>query len=102
MITTDLALVGSSFIRLCLQCGHGRLCIEQNSTKKFSGYYGKNWLAQALKLDLGQFVYLNGGTLKVIDSNDWKPKTRPRNYFDYDFEPQPIKLGFWQRFLKWC
>jgi hypothetical protein len=70
-------LIDTSFIRLCSQRFHGRLGIEENSKRKFKSYYGSEWTEQAMKLDLGQFVYLNDKALKVVYSEDFKPKTRP-------------------------
>ena len=105
MITTDLALIDSSFIRLCLQRYHGRLGIEQNSKTKFKSYYGSQWLEQTMKLRLGEFLYLNDTELKVVQSENWQPKTKPTDYNDSEdygyITIQPQKPSLWKRILGW-
>ena len=65
-ITTDLALIDASFIRLCGQRYHARLGIEENSKRKYKSYYGKKWLEITEKLRTGSFVYLHTNELTKI------------------------------------
>ena len=95
-VTTDLALIDASFIRLCQQRYHARLAIEDNSKRKFRGYYGGDWCLVAQELDLGFFIYLFKNKLKVVHVPLFEPKRLPTPY-----KPPTIELpkpkGLWQR-----
>jgi len=101
-ISTDLALVDSSFIRLCSLRYHGRINFEANSKRRFRQYYGKEWLQIANSLELGNFIYLNRDKLQQIKVPLFEAKTKPQDYNDYllSMQPQPQpKKGFWARLL---
>jgi len=93
-VTTDLALIDASFIRLCQQRYHARLAIEDNSKRKFRGYYGGDWCRIAQELDLGFFIYLLKNKLKVVHVTLFEPKRLPAPYTPKIIE-QPKSL--WQR-----
>lgn len=93
-ITTDLALLDTTFIRLCQQRFHGRIGIEENSRRKLKAYYGKECLETVENLSLGEFLYLHNTTLKVIRSEDYQPLTTPVNLI----QPK-VKRGFWSSLL---
>jgi len=78
-VTTDLSLIDCSFIRLCQQRFHGRLGIEVNAKRRFRGYYGKEWLQIATRLQLGQFIYLNKDKLTLIRVPLFEAKRKPQN-----------------------
>lgn len=96
-VTTDLALLDPSFTRLCLQRYHGRLGVEEGSKRKFKSYYGYEWLEETLKLELGQFLYLNDNNLKIVKAPLFTTKTKPRDYLTYLNPPQPKKVSWWQK-----
>lgn len=101
-ITTDLALVDSSFIRLCSLRYHGRINFESNSKRRFRQYYGKEWLEVANSLPLGQFIYLNKDKLQQINVPLFQTKNKPISYAQYlqSLQPTPKpKRGFWARLL---
>jgi len=78
-ITTDLALIDPSFIRLCQQRYHGRLGIEENSKRKFRNYYGKDYTRIACEgLGVGDFIYLLNNKLKVVNVPLFEAKTLPK------------------------
>jgi hypothetical protein len=94
-ITVDLALVDPSFIRLCQQRYHARLAIEDNSKRKFRGYYGGDWCRIAQELDLGFFIYLFKNKLKIVHVPLFEPKRLPAPYTPPTVElPKP--KGLWQ------
>jgi len=97
-ITTDLALLDPSFIRLCSQRFHGRLNPEQNAKTKFKSYYGQTWLDVAQKLATGSFVYLHDTDVQLINAQLFTPKTKPMN-LSMQFE-RPQKTSFWSRLLE--
>jgi len=102
-VTTDLALIDASFIRLCGLRYHARLNIESNSKRRFRQYYGKEWLEVANSLPLGQFIYLNKNKLQLINVPLFEAKTKPQNYNDYLLSLQPTpqkKKGFWSKVLE--
>ena len=66
-VTVDLALIDTSFIRLCSQRYYGRLSIEENSKRKFRNYHGLDWCRIATELDLGFFIYLGNDKLQVVN-----------------------------------
>ena len=77
-VTTDLALIDCSFIRLTQQRFHARLGIEANSKRRFKSYYGKEWLQVATKLRLGEFIYLLRDQLKLVRVPCFETKRRPQ------------------------
>jgi len=95
-ITTDLALIDASFIRLCQQRYHARLAIEDNSKRKFRGYYGGDWCRIAQELDLGFFIYLFKNKLKIVHTPLFQPRRLPATYIPPTIEPSKPK-GLWQR-----
>jgi len=96
-ISTDLALIDSSFIRLCGIRYHGRLNIEENSKRKYRSYYGKEWLNKTINLELGQFVYLNKNKLETIRVPCFEATDKPIEYTP----PIPEKpKGFWSKLLE--
>ena len=95
-ITTDLALIDPSFIRLCQQRYHARLAIEDNSKRKFRGYYGGDWCRVAQELDLGFFIYLFRNKLKIMHVPLFEPKRLPAPYTPKIIE-QPKPKGLWER-----
>jgi len=95
-ITTDLALIDAPFIRLCQQRYHARLAIEDNSKRKFRGYYGRDWCRVAQELDLGFFIYLFKNKLKIVHVPLFEPKRLPAPYTQPTIQlPKP--KGLWQR-----
>lgn len=77
-VTTDLSLIDCSFIRLCQQRFHARLGIEINCKRRFRGYYGKEWLQIATRLQLGEFIYLLRDQLSLISVPLFMPKRQPK------------------------
>jgi len=78
-ITTDLALIDPSFIRLCQQRYHGKLGIEENSKRKFRNYYGNDYTRIACEgLEVGDFIYLNRGKLRVVSVPLFEAKRLPQ------------------------
>jgi len=95
-VTTDLALIEASFIRLCQQRYHARLAIEDNSKRKFRGYYGGDWCRVAQELDLGFFIYLLTNKLKIVHVPLFEPRRLPAPYAPKTVA-QPKPKGLWQR-----
>jgi len=87
-----LALIDTSFIRLCLQRYHGKLAIEQNSKSKFKSYYGKDWLEATENLNIGEFLYLNNQTLKIVKAPLFETKRLPTDYLEYNKPQKPIGI----------
>lgn len=78
-ITTDLALIDPSFIRLCQQRYHARLGIEESSKRKFKAYYGSDWCRVATEgLEVGDFIHLCKRKLQVVSVPLFEPKTLPQ------------------------
>jgi len=94
-ITTDLALIDASFIRLCQQRYHARLAIEDNSKRKFRGYYGGDWCRIAQELDLGYFIYLLRDKLKIAHVPLFESKRLPVPYAPLIIEHTTPK-SLWQ------
>lgn len=86
-ITTDLALIDSSFIRLCQQRYHARIGIEENAKRKFKNYYGKRWLEVTEKLNVGEFVYLNKNQLQKIKIPLFQSVHKPQNLNELNIKP---------------
>jgi len=78
-VTPDLALIDSSFIRLCNQRFHGKLSIEENGLRKYRLYYGSDWLRITKQHDIGMFTYLLRDKLKVVSVPFYKTPTKPIN-----------------------
>jgi len=95
-VTTDLALIDASFIRLCQQRYHARLSIEDNSKRKFRGYYGGDWCRIAQELDLGFFIYLFKNKLKIVHVPLFEPRRLPSPYTPPTIEIAKPK-GLWQQ-----
>jgi len=95
-ITTDLALIDPSFIRLCQQRYHARLAIEDNSKRKFRGYYGGDWCRIAQELDLGFFIYLFRNKLKMVHVPLFESKRLPTPYTP-PIIGLPKPKGLWQQ-----
>lgn len=108
-ITTDLALIDASFIRLCQQRYHARLSIEENSKRKFRAYYGGDWTRIATEgLDLGYFIYLLRDKLKLIHVPLFQTTRKPERYqppkkpstwekIKNFFKASEAQLSLWQR-----
>jgi len=77
-ITCDLALVDPAFIRLCQQRYHFKLGNEPNANQRFRRYYGEDWLKEALKLNIGECVYVNNDKLSLAKIPLFK-KAEPNN-----------------------
>ena len=77
-ITTDLALIDPSYIRLCLQRFHFKLSVEENSLRKFRRYYGNDWCRVCTTLDTGFCMYWNNGKAKIVKIPLFKPTRLPR------------------------
>ena len=67
LVTTDLALLDASVIRLCQLRFHGTLGIEENGKHKFAAYYGKEMVEKATRLKTGQFLSFSGLTLVQVE-----------------------------------
>ncbi|KPV63071.1 MAG: AAA-like domain protein [Candidatus Bathyarchaeota archaeon BA2] len=95
-VSSDLALIDSSFIRLCSQLYYGRINPEENVKRKMRNYHGLDWLRIAQELDLGYFIYMLGEKLKIINVPLFEPKRTPQPYHvPIPILPQPKSL--WQR-----
>jgi len=100
-ITTDLALIDASFIRLCQQRYHARLGIEENSRRKYKNYYSKKWLQITEKLETGSFVYLNKNKLQLIKTPLFQRTTlKPRNINELNSKPS-VENGLLAKIRKW-
>lgn len=90
LITTDLALIDASVIRLCGIRFHGFLHIEENSKRKFKSYYGKDYQRIASNdLESGDFIRLHKRKLDIVSVPLFKPRTTPQLYIErYAQEPQ--------------
>jgi len=95
-ISTDLALIDASFIRLSSQRYYSRINIEENSKRKFRNYHGGDWLRCVQELDLGFFVYMLRAKLKIIHVPLFQSKKLPEPYQVkprfYPVTPKPKNL----------
>lgn len=93
LITTDLALLDASVIRLCEVRFHGSLGIEENAKRKFRAYYGKDWTRIAFEgLGVGDFIRLRNKKLDVIHVPEFKTTHAPRQLSRFKREePKPRK-----------
>ena len=83
LITTDLALLDPSVIRLCSIRFHGNLNIEENSKRKFKSYYGKDWSRVAFEaLDSGDFILLSNKKLTIKTVPLFKPTSKPQLHIE--------------------
>ena len=103
LITTDLALLDPSAIRLCSQRFHGSLNVEENSRRKFRNYYGKDWSRVAFEaLDSGDFIVLSKKKLRVVSVPLFKPTTQPQLHIE-TIETQPQQPQYtpnkWTRYV---
>jgi hypothetical protein len=99
-VSTDLALLDASFIRLTSQRYYSRLNIEENSKRKFRNYHGLDWTRIATELDLGYFVYLFRDKLKIIYIPCFETKRTPQPYhipMPTPLQPRP-RRSLLQRF----
>lgn len=79
LITTDLALLDPSVIRLCSIRFHGSLNVEENSKRKFKAYYGKDWSRVAFEgLGSGDFILLSNKKLRIKSVPLFKPTAKPQ------------------------
>ena len=90
LITTDLALLDRSVIRLCRVRFHGSLGIEENAKRKFRAYYGKDWCRIATEsLEVGDFIRLRKKHLDIVTVPEFKRKHSPRQLFRFKTEEAP-------------
>jgi hypothetical protein len=74
LVTTDLALLDASIIRLCQIRFHGLLGIEENAKRKFRAYYGKDLTEQTTQLEVGQFLRLHKKQREFIKVREFQAK----------------------------
>lgn len=80
LLTVDLALIDTIFIRLSGQRMHGKLNIEQNSKRKFKSYYGSDWFRCASELDCGFFIWLSNDKLQIVKYPLFTTVNKPKQY----------------------
>lgn len=103
LITTDLALLDTSVIRLCGIRFHGFLHIEENSKRKFKSYYGKDFQRIASEgLDSGDFIRLHKRKVDIISVQEFHSRTTPELYLTFErdaqnTEPQQTQLSLTQK-----
>lgn len=91
LITTDLALIDPSIIRLCSIRFHGYLNIEENSKRKFKSYYGSDWTRIAYEgLETGDFIRLQNRKLDVVSVPCFRTEHKPQ---PINQQAQPKKKG---------
>ncbi|WGM89557.1 MAG: hypothetical protein NUK63_00065 [Candidatus Bathyarchaeum tardum] len=111
LVTTDLALIDSSIIRLCGIRFHGFLNVEENSKRKFRSYYGRDFTRVAMEgLETGDFIrfqqYNRTKPLDVVSVPLFMPKTKPRQYLPAPSQPKikeikiPRQRSFFSKFLE--
>lgn len=111
LISTDLALIDASIIRLCGVRFHGFLNVEENSKRKFRAYYGLDWCRIANEgLGVGDFIrflqHKRDKPLEVVSVPLFVPKTKPRQYVPKPTQPKIRKIkkskqrGFFSKFLE--
>ena len=90
-ITTDLALLDPSVIRLCSIRFHGRLNIEENSKRKFRSYYGLDWCRIAHEgLKTGDFIRLHKNKIDNVSVPCFKATSKPKQYIIEQPKPQGL------------
>ena len=90
LVTTDLALLDASVIRLCQIRLHGKLGIEENAKRKFRAYYGKDYTKIATEgLGVGDFIRLQNNKLDVIHVPLFKARNNPKLWLHFDREQEP-------------
>lgn len=87
LITTDLALIDASVIRLCSLRFLGRLCIEENSRRKVRSMLGKEWAKLAYEaLETGMFIFYDQSNrkqpLQIKVFEEYKPTVKARRYYE--------------------
>ena len=99
LITSDLALIDPSVIRLCSIRFHGNLNVEENSKRKFKSYYGKDWSRIAFEaLESGDFIQLSNKQLNIISVPLFTPTTTPKLHIDIE---QKVTTSKPKHELKW-
>jgi len=90
LVTTDLALLDASIIRLCGIRFHGFLNIEENSKRKFRNYYGKDYARIAFEgLESGDFIRLHKRRLDIISVPLFEAKHKAKLYVSFKQTEQP-------------
>ena len=98
LITTDLALLDASVIRLCGIRFHGFLNVEENSKRKFRHYYGKEWTEVANdSLKVGDFIRLHDRTIDVIHVPEFKSSHIPQQWPTAHYVRRQDQKGFFSR-----
>jgi len=88
LLTVDLALLDASVVRQAGLRFHGFLNVEENSKRKFSSYYGKDYTRIAFEdLEAGDFIRLSGRKLDIISVPLFKPKHKPKAIYEF-VQPQ--------------
>lgn len=91
LITTDLALIDPSIIRLCSIRFHGFLNIEENSKRKFKAYYGKDNARIAYEgLETGDFIRLHKRKLDIVSVPCYMTQHKPQNLIQPQPRPEPL------------
>lgn len=97
LLTTDLALIDTSTIRLSGIRFHGFLNIEENSKRKFKAYYGKDYTRIAIEgLDAGDFIRLHKRKLDVISVDLFESKRKAKLYVSFEQTEQPQQTQYKQ------
>jgi len=91
-ISTDLALIPASYVRLTSFRLHSKINREENCRRKFRNYYGQNWLSVAENLKVGQFIRLNKSKLSLVSIPLFIAKRTPQ-------PQQQTKTNFLKRFI---
>jgi len=97
-VSTDLAMLDASFIRLTSQRYYSRLNIEENSRRKFRNYHGLDWCRVATELDLGFFIYMLRDKLKIVHVPMFETKKLPQPLYIPRRRVQSQPKSVWQRF----
>ena len=105
LLSVDLALLDASVIRQCGIRYHGFLNVEQNSKRKFTSYYGKDYTRIAFEdLEAGDFIRLHKRKLDIVSVPLFEPKHKPQAVYQFEQEPQatipePKRKSFIKRLL---
>lgn len=98
LITTDLALLDASVIRLCGIRFHGFLNVEENSKRKFRHYYGKEWTQVANdSLKVGDFIRLHKRKLDIVTVPEFKTSHVPEQWPTAQYVHRKNQKGFFSR-----
>lgn len=102
LITTDLALLDPSVIRLCGIRFHGFLNIEENSKRKFKSYYGKDNTRIAFEgLECGDFLRLHKRKLEPISVYEFRARHKPKLCVHFEPKPEPEEEPIFNKRLGW-